>query len=180
MKNVPVTLSDFLNWYWTRDQYIKLNEKDLDAYIFSLKQMIWRMVRDNLLVIEANKKNIAARQSVKKWEKWWKDKIVYSYVRNELSNTVVLENKEVPEQKTDSKENGSAEKLNTELSKKILRKVIQLKKEVPVKIYTNVLKSVTVTDENNLKAIELYTVKKGGLIPRTPFPTIDNDWKNWE
>lgn len=180
MKNGSVTLSDLLNWYWTRDQYIKLNEKDLDAYLFSLKQMTWRMVRDNILVTEANKKNIAVRQSVKKWEKWWKDKIVYSYVRNELSNAVLLENKEVLEQKIDSKENSRAEKLNTELSKKIFRKVIQLKKETPVKIYTDVLKSVTVTDGNDLKAIELYTVKRGGLIPRTPFPTIDNDWKSWE
>ncbi|MCX6173128.1 MAG: peptidylprolyl isomerase [Ignavibacteriales bacterium] len=180
MKNGSVTLTDILNWYWTRDQYLKFNEKNLMTYSISLEQMIWRMVRDKLLVAEANKRNLSERQSVRNEERLWKDKIVYSYVRNELTNAVMLENKELPELNEGSKPKNNAEKLSAELSKKILRKVNQLKQKEAVKIYSNVLNSINVTDENNPKVIELYTVKKGGLIPRTPYPTIDNDWKSWE
>jgi hypothetical protein len=180
MKNSTVTLSDFLNWFWVRDQYIKLNEKDLVTYSVSMKQMIWRMVRDKLLVTEANKRNLADRQTVKDQEKWWKDKIVYSYVRNELADAVILENKELPESSGDSDKKNNAERLSAELSKKILYKINSLKQKEPVKINYNNLNSIRVTDEGDSRAIELYLVKKGGLIPRTPYPTIDNDWKSWQ
>lgn len=180
MKNSAVTLSDFLNWFWIRDQFIKLNEKDLVTYSISVKQMIWRMVRDRLLVAESNKRNIAERQTVKDQEKWWKDKIVYSYVRNELTNAVMLENKELPESKGDSDKKNNAEQLSAELSKKILHKINSLKQKESVKINNDLLNSVKVTNENDSRAIELYIVKKGGLIPRTPYPTIDNDWKSWQ
>jgi hypothetical protein len=180
MKNGTVTFSEFLNWYWVRDQYIKLNEKNLRTYSISLEQMIWRMVRDKLLVAEADRKNLSERPSVKEQEKWWKDKIVYGYVRNELANSVMLENKELKQPNDDSKQKSDVEKLGAELSKKIFKKVNQLKQKEPIKINSEVLNSLRVTDENDPTAIEVYTVKKEGLIPRTPYPSIDIDWKSWE
>jgi hypothetical protein len=180
LKNGTVTLAEVLNWFWTRDQYIKLNEEDLLKYSFSLKQMIWRMVRDKLLVAEADKRNISERQSVKDQERWWKDKIVYSYVKNELSNEVSINNKEIPAAKNDADQLRHADELSFELSKKILYKLNTLKQKISVNINSDVLNSINVTEENDPKAIELYIVKKGGLIPRTPFPAIDNDWKSWE
>ena len=180
LKNGSVTLSELLNWFWTRDQYIKLNEKDFTSYSISLKEMIWRMVRDKLLVDEANKRNLATRQSVKDQESWWRDKIVYSYVRNELTNSVLLQNKEVPPVKNDSANKGNADEISMQLSKKILQRLNLLRQKENIKINNNVLNSINVTDENDPRAIELYIVKKGGLIPRAPYPTIDNDWKSWE
>ena len=180
MKNGSVMLSDILNWYWTRDQYIKLNEKDLMTYSISLEQMIWRMVRDKLLVAEANKRNLSERQSVKDQERWWRDKIVFSYVRNELTNAVLLDNKELPSAKSDSEKKNNTDELSAELSKKILYKVNSIRQKESVKINSSVLNSISVIDENDPRTIELYIVKKVGLIPRTPYPTIDNDWKSWE
>jgi hypothetical protein len=180
MKNGTVTLSEFLNWYWVRDQYIKLNEKNFRTYSISLEQMIWRMVRDKLLVTEADRRNLSERPSVKEQEKWWKDKIVYGYVRNEFANSVMLENKELKQPNDDSKQNSDVEKLSAELSKKIFRKVNQLKQKESIRINNEVLNSINVTYENDPTAIEVYTVKKEGLIPRTPYPSIDIDWKSWE
>lgn len=180
LKNGSVSLADLLNWYWTRDQYIKLKENDFTSYSISLKEMIWRMVRDKLLVDEANKKNLSQRPSVREQERWWKDKIVYSYVKNELANSVLLENKEIAPDEKNLQNQNNADKLSAELSKKILRKINWLKQREKISIDKGVLNSIKVTDENDPRAIELYTVKKGGLIPRTPYPTIDNDWRNWE
>ncbi len=179
LKNGSVTLAELLDWFWARDQYVKLNEKNFISYSISLKEMIWRMVRDKLLVAEANKKNLSERKSVREVEKWWRDKIVYSYVRNELTNAVLLENKELSRVKKDSEKN-NAGLLSTELSKKILHTVNSIRQKEHVMINKGVLSAVNVRDENDLHAIELYIVKRGGLIPRTPYPTIDNDWKSWE
>jgi len=180
MNSGSITLSEFLNWYWTRDQYIKLDNKDIIKFSFSLKQMIWIMVRDKLLVAEANKRKLSERQNVKEQERWWRDKIVYSYVRNELTNVVLEANKEIPSEKNDAKKTNNDDELSFELSKKILHKINMIKQKVPVNINDKILNSINVIDENDPKAIELYIVKKGGLIPRLPYPAIDNDWKSWE
>jgi len=180
LKNDKVTLADFLNWYWTRDQYIKLNEDDLLKYSISLEQMIWRMVRDKLLVSEADKRNLSERKNVKDQERWWKDKIVYSYVRNELTNAVLVENNELPSSKKDASQKKNIDELSLELSKRIFQKINILKQKFSINIYDKVLNSISVIDENDPRAIELYIVKKGGLIPRQPYPAIDNDWKSWE
>ena len=180
LKNSTVTLADVLNWFWTRDQYIKFNENDLLKYSVSFEQMIWRMVRDKVLVAEADKRNISGMQSVKNQERWWRDKIVYSYVRNELANEVSINNNELPSAKNDADQLRNSDKLSFELSKKILYKINMLKQKISININSDVLNSINVTEENDPKAIELYIVKKGGLIPRTPFPAIDNDWKSWE
>ncbi len=61
-----------------------------------------------------------------------------------------------------------------------LNKLQELKKKYTIKINTDTLDNLSVSAESDEKAIDLYTVKKGGLIPRTPYPTIDADWANWE
>ena len=44
----------------------------------------------------------------------------------------------------------------------------------------NVLDKIKVSSENDKKAIDMYIVKRGNLIPRPAFPSIDNDWASWE
>jgi hypothetical protein len=36
-----------------------------------------------------------------------------------------------------------------------------------------------VSEENNPNAIDFYFVKRGGLIPRTPYPILDIYWTAW-
>lgn len=182
MNSRNVTLSDFLIWYRTREQYLKFNKTDFNTFSASLEQYIWQMVRDELLSETAKEKGYFDKEVVKRQAKWWKDKIVYSTVRNELTNSVLLESGELGENKLagndDTRTDG--EIVSQELAVKILRKIQKLKQIYHVTINDEILSSIKVSSEEDPTAIEVYTVKKGGLIPRPVYPTIDFDWQSWE
>ena len=42
------------------------------------------------------------------------------------------------------------------------------------------LKDLYVDTENDPRAIDVYSVKKGGIFPRPAFPTIDYEWQAWD
>ena len=63
---------------------------------------------------------------------------------------------------------------------KLFRVIQEAKKEYKVVINENVLGRIKVSTENNPNAVDFYSAKTGGLIPRPPYPTIDNEWVNWE
>ncbi len=181
MNDGSVKLEEFLNWYKNRSQYIKFNKKDLRSFSISLENLIWRMLRDKLLTEEAFKKNFNKTESFRKQARWWKDKIVYSAVRQEIVESVLMVEDEVTIDNKDSvnvKLNN--DELNTEINRKLFHKLNTLKKKYGVRINEDVLEEIPVSDENNPKAIDFYTVKKGGLIPRSAYPTIDFEWKSWE
>ncbi len=62
---------------------------------------------------------------------------------------------------------------------KIMRNVLNLKQTYEIEIFDDVLKNLNVEDEQNPKAIDMFIVKKGGLLPRQPYPTIDWEWQQW-
>ncbi|MDH7605609.1 MAG: peptidyl-prolyl cis-trans isomerase [Melioribacter sp.] len=175
-----ISLSDFINWYRARDEYIKFDKRSFASYSRSLENIIWRMVRDKLLTEEARKKGYFERRVVKEQSKWWKDKIIYSTVKNELMNSILLEKKEVDDTNKNINDKSYTEFIEDELTKKIFRKINELKNKYAITINEDLLKSIKVSEENNVKALDLYVVKRGGLIPRTPFPTIDNYWARWQ
>jgi hypothetical protein len=181
MNEGNVTLEEFLNWYRNRSQYIKLDKNDLRSFSKSLENLIWRMLRDKLLSEKAYERNFHQTMSFKKQTKWWKDKIVYSAVKKNIVESVDLEKEEISYNSLDSLDvEYNKEKINTEITRRLLLKLNLLKKEYEININEDVLEKIYVTEENNPKAIDFYTVKKGGLIPRTPYPTIDFEWINWE
>ena len=55
-----------------------------------------------------------------------------------------------------------------------------MKSKYDISINEELLEEVEVSEENNPKTIDMYTVKKGGLIPRPAYPSIDFEWINWE
>lgn len=172
------SLKDFLVWFWNRSEYIKFDESNLTDFSFSLKQLIWRMVRDKLLTKIAYDRGFNKTEEFKKQSKWWRDKIVYSSVKNEMKNSVLMNNNEIKIDSTNSKKIN--EKLNDEFTKRMLHKILQLKQKYSIKIYEDRLDKIVVSDEADPHAIEVYYAKRGGLIPRTPYPIIDYDWINWE
>ena len=176
-----VTLEEFLMWYRNRSQYIKLDKNDLRSFSKSLENLIWRMLRDKLLSEKAYERYFHHNVSFEKQAKWWKDKIVYSAVKQEIIESVALEQEEVILNKPDSLESESKDELmRLNITRRLLNKINKLKNTYNIKINEDVLEKVQVSEENNPKAIDFYTVKKGGLIPRTPYPTIDFEWINWE
>jgi hypothetical protein len=137
------------------------------------------MVRDRLLSQKAIDRGFANTESVVKQSSWWKDKIVSSIVRNEITNSVILSNTEdkVSINMDSSKESPG---INEEFNAKLLRKILALKKKYEVSINKKLLNEIHVSEEDNPRAVNFYFTKQGGLIPRTPYPTIDPDWINWE
>ena len=175
MNEGNVTLEGFLKWYRNRSEYVKFNKENLPTFSKSLENLIWRMLRDKLLSELALKRGFYKDESVVEQSKWWEDKIVYSAVKNEIVQSVLLKEKEV---KLDDKSN--SDETDQKILRKILLKLNELKAKYKVSINEDVLEKVKVSEENNPRAIDLYTVKKGGLIPRTAYPSIDFDWINWE
>jgi hypothetical protein len=171
-----IVLDEFLYWYRNREQYIKLRKSDFAEYSKSLENLIWQMLRDKLLTRIAEEKKYYENEWVKVQSKWWKDKIVYSALRNEYANSITLDNTEI---RSIDNDDSNSEKLNSELSKKILHKVLELKKNHKISINKNLLDKINVSSEEDKKAIDFYSIKKGGLIPRPAYPTIDNEWASW-
>ena len=181
MKEGNVNLEEFLKWYRNRSQYIKLNKNDLPSFSKSLENLIWRMVRDKLLSELAFKRNFNQTESFQKQAKWWSDKIVYSAVKKEIVESVILEEDEVKtKEPADTEDKIKSERLNMEITKKLFHKINDLKGKYDITINEDILGKIEVSEENNPKAIDFYMVKKGGLIPRTPYPTIDFEWITWE
>ncbi|MCF6269106.1 MAG: peptidyl-prolyl cis-trans isomerase [Melioribacteraceae bacterium] len=176
-----ITLDEFLKWYRNREQYIKFNKTNIKTFSSSVENLVWRMVRDKLLINLAIERKYDKQTSVIEESQWWKDKIVYSAVRNELGNSILIENKEIATGKLDkSGEDKITQEMEKELSIKIFRLVANLKQKYKIEINENLLNNIQVSSENDPTAIEIFTVKKGGLIPRMPYPTIDRDWESWE
>jgi hypothetical protein len=177
-KSINLTLDDFIIWYKIREQNVKLFKDDLIGFSKSLEDLVWLMVRDKLVTNQAYQKGYYKSDWVVKQSKWWKDKISYSAYRNELANSITLSSEEL--RLLTEKKKSQSEILSEELSKKILYKILELKKKYKVTIKNNVLDEIKVSSENDKKAIDMYIVKRGNLVPRPAFPSIDNDWASWE
>ncbi len=171
-------LDKFIEWYRDRAEYIKLSEDDLGSFSRSLENMIWLMVRDRMLGETAAQRGYDNSPWVKKQASWWKDKIAFSAYRNRLEKSINLTSDEINLVKENKK--SESDIMSEELSKKVLHNVLQLKQEHKVVINQDVLGKIKVTSENDKKAIDIYFIKRGSLIPRTLFPSIDNDWNSWE
>lgn len=181
LKGGSVDLGKFLDWFWNRSQYIKLDNSNLRSFSVTLENLIWRMVRDKLLSERAYARKYNRTKEYIKQVKWWKDKIVYSAERNAIEKSVLLQDKEVIINKKDStKIKLNKEKQKIKITRMFFLKLNKLKSKYRVKINKDVLEKIHVSDEQDPKAIEFYIVKKDGLIPRPAYPSIDPWWANWE
>ncbi len=176
--NNNFSLDEFIIWYRDRDQYVKFLKDDLTSFSISLENLVWLMVRDKLLTKEAFEKKYDKTGWVKKQSGWWKDKIAYSAYRNELANSITLNSEEI--NLVNEKKKSESDILSEKLTGKILHKILELKKKYKVKINKDVLDKINVSSENDKKAIDMYLIKRGSLIPRPIYPSIDNDWASWE
>ena len=174
LTTATLTIDDFINWYKMRDEYLKFNKGSFNGYSASLENMIWQMVRDHLLIKRAYNRGFQNIPKVKEQIGWWKDKIVYAVVRDDIANSIGL-NVELPS--VNKKENDSKRQ---ELIQKIFRKLQQLKKNYNVVINENLLKSVEVKTSDNPRAVDFYIVKKGETFPHPAYPSIDRSWENWQ
>ena len=176
--NHNYSLDEFIIWYRNRELYVKFLKNDLTEFSKSLENLIWIMIRDNLLTEIASQKGYNKVPWVKKQSDWWIDKIVYSVYRNELAKSITLNSNEINLVK--DKNESQLEIMSEKISEKILHKILELKKKYKISINNDVLNKINVSSENDKKAIDMYIVKRGNLIPRLAYPSIDNDWASWE
>ncbi len=197
MTNGAVTMGRFLAWYDARSTILKLPATSVHAFQVSLEQLIWRMVRDGLLIERAEMRNYQRRPSVVEQKGWWADKILYAYEKQKLLATVTVTDSALKNYFQTHLAGYRRERGDTvtfagvlddvrrdyqsqEMTARVLRKLIALKREYPVKIHEDVLASLPVDEENSPRAIDVYVAKKGGTFPHPAFPTIDYDWQTWE
>ena len=171
------TIDEFIVWYRNRSLQVKFDKTDLNTYSRSLENYIWRMVRDKLLTQQAQEEGYFDKEWVKTQSDWWQDKIVYSAMRNKLVNSIMIDNSEmnIADDSTEAQQ-----KLSLKLIEKMFRIIESEKKKNNIVINDEVLDRISVTSSNDPNEIDLYTAKTGGLIPRPPYPTIDNEWVYWE
>jgi len=137
-----------------------------------------------------------SRESVQVQKQWWKDKIVFNARKAEIAASITYEELDllvyykdniaryrnskgdvIPFEK--ARNNVQSDFIREKYMSQLMRRILQLKQIYSIQIYDDVLAAVKVEDEENPKAIDLYAVKKGGLLPRQPYPTIDWEWQLW-
>ena len=197
MKDGKFLLGDFLNWYTTRDLYIRLNTKSPRAFFASVEQLVWRMVRDRMLMQRAYQRGLQNRESVVKQKKWWEEKLVYRAAKLEIENSIKQDDntlhkyyaehqrdyrndKENIRSFEEVKDDVSRDAFAYEVTKRLLHQIVQFKRKYKVEINDEKLKDLYVDIENRPKAVDVYTVKKGGVFPHTVFPSIDYEWQTWD
>ena len=197
MKNGKFLFGDFLDWEKPRELYIRLDTQSPRAYFASVEQLVWRMVRDRMLTAEAYRRGLQKRESVAKQAKWWEEKLVYRAAKLEIDDSIKLgdstlhtyyheHEKDYPNDKggirtfEEVKDDVSRDAFVYQETSRLLHKILKLKQKYAVKVNDETLKKLTVDVENYPKAIDVYTVKKGGIFPHTAFPSIDYDWQTWD
>jgi len=196
MKKKNLNVRTFLDWYRMREPYIKLTLTSQQGFFQSVEGIIWRMVRDRLLTDRAFERRLQNRTSVRRQKEWWKEKFLYLANKDRIADTI---KDSLPLLRKYYEENGRnfcdttgtvrpfeevredvwREYYSFELTRRLLHEIHRLKQKYGVAIDELALKKVVLDIENDPKAIDVYTVKKGGIYPRTAFPTIDFDWQSW-
>ncbi len=195
-KSGSVTIGEFWDWYEIRKQYLKFNTNTRESYFVSVQQSIWRMLRDKLLIERAQAAEISKLEIVKIQEKWWRDKIVYSAMKEKIAASIDITEERLIQFYNDNlhnykgknghilpfekvKNNVKSEYYREEYMAKLIREIQKLKQKYKISVNDEVLANTKVEDEENPKTIDVYTVKKGGTLPRQPYPTIDWEWQSW-
>ena len=191
-----ISLGEFLAWYRARDTYFSLDIASEQAFFISVENLVWRMVRDRLLVGRALARNLQNRDQVRTQLRWWQDKVLYGEEKDRLGSTIAVTDSAIRayydantrDYRADSgrvepfarvKDQARKDYYEFELKKNMLHTLNALKKKYPVDVKSDVLMSLPVDIENNPKAIDVYVAKKGGTFPHPAFPVIDFGWASW-
>jgi hypothetical protein len=191
-----VCLRQFLSWYRVRDTYVHPDIADEKSFFVSVEDLVWRMVRDRLLVDRAIARSLQDRDPVKKQLRWWEDKILFGEEKTMLGGAIALGDSacrayyeaHAKDYRSDSaalrpfeqvREQVRKDLYAFELKKSMLHRIIALKRKYRVAVHEDVLESLPVDVENNPKAIDVYIAKKGGTFPHPAFPVIDFEWQTW-
>jgi hypothetical protein len=197
LRSGKITLGEFLRWYRVREPNLKLRLTSPQAFFLSLEDLVWRMVRDELLVERARNRGLQNRPGVVTQVRWWKDKLVYQVAKDSLRRTISWTDSTLrayhtahPRSFRDStgtvlqfdavRDDVLREWYAVTLSERIVRRLAELRRQYPVTVDEDNLKRIPADAENDPRAIDVVVAKKGGTFPRPAFPTIDPFWQTWQ
>lgn len=196
MNSGHVIMNTFLDWYSNRESYVKLSLTSKEGFLNSVQDIIWRMLRDNMITGVAKEQQFYNDSDVQQELKWWKDKVVYSKIKQLFASSILVTehelqayyNEHMSNYKDVSGEIKKFEEVREDIrndyyvytyTKKIINKVLALKSTYKININEELLNFISVSEENNPHSIELYSLKKGGTFVRPVYPVIDHEWQFW-
>jgi hypothetical protein len=192
-----LTLGMFLAWYRLREPNLKLRLVSPQSFFVSLEEIVWRMVRDELLVRRARARGLHERPGVVAQRRWWEDKLLFQVAKDSLSRTITWTDTTLrayfdkhPRLHRDAtgkarrfeeaKDDVLREWYDMALTERIFHRLTVLKDRYPVSIDEAALRRVPVDAEQDPRAIDVVVAKKGGTFPRPAYPTIDAFWQTWQ
>ena len=197
LRGGTITLGQFLQWYRMRETTLKLRLTSAQAFFLSLEDLVWRMVRDELLVERARNRRLQERPGVITQVLWWKDKLLYQVAKDSLRREIgwtdsTLQAYYAAHPRSFQDSSGSVlpfgvvrddvlrEWYALILSERVVRRLAELRHQFQVTVDEDALKRIPVDAENSPRAIDIVVAKKGGTFPRPAFPTIDPFWQTWQ
>jgi hypothetical protein len=191
------TLGRYLAWYAVREQYLKVRLTGPQEFFLSLQDLVWRMVRDEVLVQRAMGRMLQDRPGVVAQKQWWEDKLLYQVAKDSLSKTISWNDSTLrayydahprfhrdplgkPQQFAQAKDDVLREWYALALSERVLHRLNAIKGRFPVMVDEKALARVPVDAEHDPRAIDVVVAKKGGTFPRPAFPAIDPFWQTWQ
>jgi hypothetical protein len=197
LRGGTITLGQFLQWYRMRETTLKLRLTSAQAFFLSLEDLVWRMVRDELLVERARNRRLQERPGVITQVRWWKDKLLYQVAKDSLRREIGWTDSTLqayyaahPRSFQDSsdsvlpfgvvRDDVLREWYAVTLSERVVRRLAELRHQFQVTVDEDALKRIPVDAENSPRAIDIVVAKKGGTFPRPAFPTIDPFWQTWQ
>lgn len=192
-----ITVGDFLRWYDARATGINLPSASEESFFAALEGIVWRMVRDTLLVERAFERRLQFAGTVQQQKKWWEEKVLYELAKSMIRDSIPVDEAKLREyyarHARDYRDSAGqvqpydrvADDVRREyyagaLTERMLHRVLALKSRFTVTVNEAALKRLPAEGEDDPGAIDVYAVKKGGTFPRPAFPTIDYGWQSWE
>jgi hypothetical protein len=197
LRGGEITLREFLHWYRLRETNMTFRNNSVQAFFLSVEDVVWRMVRDRLLVKAALQRGLQHRPAVINQKRWWRDKLLYQVAKDSIMRTIGWTDSTLhayyAEHSRSFRDSSGAvrpfeqvkddvlrEWYDLELKSRVLHTLNRLKSRFAVTIDDEALRGIPLDAENDPLAMELYTVKKGGTFPHPAFPTIDYFWQTWQ
>jgi len=192
-----ISLGAFLAWYEPRETAVTLRWTSPQAFFLSLEDVVWRMVRDHLLVRRAYERGLQNRPGVNEQITWWQHKLLYQAEKDSLSKTIGWSDSTLRSHFAtyparfrgaggtnrtfdEARDDVLRDWYSAVMIEKTHRRLTALRRVLPVAVDSAALSSVPVDAANDPRTIDFYAVKKGGTFPHPVSPSIDPAWRAWE
>ncbi|MBP1655234.1 MAG: hypothetical protein H6Q28_1790, partial [Bacteroidetes bacterium] len=83
-----IALGAFLAWYEPREALTSLRWTSPQSFFLSLEDIVWRMVRDHVLVRRARARGLQDRPSVAEQTGWWQQKLLYQAEKDVAAKSI--------------------------------------------------------------------------------------------